>query len=187
MTSFDPFPVLTTPRLTLRAIAPSDVERIFRIQSDPEVVRYAGRGPDGSLADSERRIATVMTGVRENTSIRWGITLKEGGELVGTGGFWRWNKPHRSAEIGYELLPAFWNRGIMTEALRAVIRFGFASMELHRVEAQIDPDNRASARVLERLGFALEGRQRQNWYYDGRYTDTALYGLLRGELADAPT
>ncbi|AGP42249.1 GNAT family N-acetyltransferase [Sorangium cellulosum] len=185
MASFDPFPVLTTPRLTLRSIAPSDAERIFRIQSDPEVVRYFGRAPDGSLADAERRIATIMAGVQENTSIRWGITLKESGELVGTGGFWRWNKPHRWAEIGYDLLPAFWNRGIMTEALRALIRFGFASMELHRVEAQIDPENRASARVLERLGFALEGRQRQNWYYDGRYTDTAVYGLLRGELADA--
>ncbi|XXX76987.1 GNAT family N-acetyltransferase [Sorangium sp. So ce134] len=187
MASFDPFPVLATPRLTLRSIEPGDVERIFRIQSDPEVVRYSGRGPDGSLAAAERRIETILAGVREYTSIRWGITLKESGELVGTGGFWRWNKPHRWAEIGYELLPEFWNRGIMTEALRAVIRFGFESMELHRVEAQIDPDNRASARVLERLGFALEGRHRQNWYYDERFTDTEVYGLLRGELAAAAT
>lgn len=183
MASFDPFPVLTTPRLTLRSIEPSDVERIFRIQSDPEVTRYFGRGPDGSIADSERRIATLLAGVRENTSIRWGITLEESGELVGTGGFWRWNKPHRWAEIGYELLPALWNRGIMTEALRAVLRFGFESMDLHRVEAHIDPENRASARVLERLGFVLEGQHRQNWYYGGRFTDTAVYGLLRDEAA----
>ncbi|WP_437967619.1 GNAT family protein [Sorangium sp. So ce260] len=187
MASFDPFPVLTTPRLRLRSIEPGDVERIFRIQSDPEVTRYFGRGPDASIADSERRIATIIAGVREHTSIRWGITLEESGELVGTGGFWRWNKPHRWAEIGYELLPAFWNRGIMTEALRAVLRFGFASMDLHRVEAQIDPENRASARVLERLGFAREGLLRQNWYHDGRYTDTAVYGLLRDDLEAAAT
>ncbi|WP_437306723.1 GNAT family N-acetyltransferase [Sorangium sp. So ce388] len=187
MASFDPFPVLMTPRLRLRALEPGDAERVFRIQSDPEVVRYAGRGPDRSLADSEQRIAVVIAGVRENTSIRWGITLAESGELIGSGGFWRWNKPHRWAEIGYELLPAHWNRGIMTEALRAILRFGFESMDLHRVEAQLDPENRASARVVERLGFTREGQHRQNWYYDGRYTDTAVYGLLRGELGAAAT
>ncbi|MGK4009172.1 GNAT family protein [Sorangium sp. So ce1036] len=182
MVSFDPFPVLSTPRLRLRAIEPGDAERILRIQSDPEVTRYFGRAPFSALAEAEQRIAVVLEGVRENTSIRWGITLKESHELLGTAGFWRWNKPHRWAEIGFELLPAFWNRGIMTEALRAMLSFGFDVMGLHRVEAQLDPENRACMRVLERLGFAREGLLRQNWWYDGKCTDTAVYGLLR----DAP-
>ncbi|WP_433932401.1 GNAT family N-acetyltransferase [Sorangium cellulosum] len=187
MASFDPFPVLTTPRLRLRAMEPADVERLFRIRSDPQVTRYTGRAPDSSIADTEQNLAVVSAGIRENTSIYWGITLKEGGELIGNGGFWRWNKPHRWAEIGYGLLPAFWGQGIMTEALRAMLPFGFASMDLHRVEAQLDPENRASARVLERLGFTREGQHRQNWYYDERFTDTAVYGLLRGEFHAAAT
>ncbi|WP_438026242.1 GNAT family N-acetyltransferase [Sorangium sp. So ce233] len=185
MVSFDPFPVLTTPRLRLRALEPGDAERLFRIRSDPEVTRYVGRAPDSSLADSEQHIAVVSAGIRENTAIWWGITLEESGDLIGYGGFLRWNKPHRWAEIGYGLEPASWGRGIMTEALRAMLPFGFASMDLHRVEAQLDPENRASARVLERLGFTREGQHRQNWYYDGQFTDTAVYGLLRGELQAA--
>ncbi|HTN84231.1 MAG TPA: GNAT family protein [Sorangium sp.] len=187
MASFDPFPVLTTPRLRLRALEPGDAERILRIQSDPEVNRYLGRAPFSSLAEAEQRIDVITAGIREHTSINWGITLQESGELVGDACFWRWNKPHRWAEIGYDLLPAFWKRGIMTEALRAILRFGFESMDLHRVEAQLTPENHASARVLERLGFTREGQHRQNWYYDGRYTDTAVYGLLRDELGDAAT
>ncbi|WP_437874690.1 GNAT family N-acetyltransferase [Sorangium sp. So ce513] len=179
MVSFEPFPVLMTPRLRLRAIEPADAASILRIHSDPEVTRYFGRAPDVSLADAEQRIALVLAGIREVTSIRWGITLHESGELIGTTGFWHWHKPHHWAEIGYELLPALWNRGIMTEALRAMLPFGFDVMGLHRVEAHVDPENRASIRVLERLGFARDGLLRENWYYDGRYTDTAIYGLLR--------
>ncbi|AUX45001.1 GNAT family acetyltransferase [Sorangium cellulosum] len=183
--SFDPFPVLETQRLRLRAITSGDAESIFRIQSDPEVTRYFGRPGDGALADSERRVAEIEKGVRENTSIRWGVTLRDGGEIIGSVGFWRWNKPHRWAEVGYDLLPAFWNQGIMSEAVRAVVSFGFASMDLHRVEAQLDPENRASARLLERLGFARDGLLRENWYYEGKFTDTAVYGLLRRDAAGA--
>ncbi|WP_437734139.1 GNAT family N-acetyltransferase [Sorangium sp. So ce1335] len=182
MALFDPFPVLTTPRLRLRALGPGDAERVFRLRSDPEVTRYLGRAPDSSLADAEQHLAVIREGIRTDAAIYWGITRKESGELVGTGGFWRWNKPHRWAEIGYGLLPELWGQGIMTEALGAMLPFGFESMDLHRVEAQLDPENRASARLLERLGFAREGQQRQNWYHEGRFTDTAVYGLLRGEL-----
>ncbi|MGK3998010.1 GNAT family N-acetyltransferase [Sorangium sp. So ce1024] len=185
--AFDPFPVLTTPRLRLRALDPGDAERVFRLRSDPDVMRYIGRAPDGSVAATEQHLAAILESIREGASIGWGITLKDSGELIGTGGFVRWNKPHRWAEIGYAILPAFWGQGIMTEALRAMLPFGFASMDLHRVEAQLDPENRASARVLERLGFVREGQHRQNWCYEGQFTDTAVYGLLRGELKPAAT
>lgn len=183
MVSFDPFPVLSTPRLRLRALEPGDAERVFRIQSDPEVTRYFGRAPYSTLAEAEQRIATVLEGIRENTSICWGITLKENDEHLGTAGFWRWNKLHRWAELGFELLPAFWNQGIMTETLRAVLAFAFDRMDLHRVEARLDPDNRACKRVLERLGFTREGLLRQNWWHEGKCTDTAVYGLLRNDPA----
>lgn len=183
MTCFEPFPVLTTARLRLREIVPEDAEAMFRLRSDPEVMRYFGSAPDRSIEETEQRIDRIATGVREGTAIRWGLTLREGGALVGIAGYWRWEKHHRLAEIGYELTPACWGQGLMTEAVRPILRFGFERMELHRVEARLDPQNRASGRVLERLGFRQEGLLRESWLYEGRFTDTAIYGLLDRDLA----
>jgi ribosomal-protein-alanine N-acetyltransferase len=182
MMSFDPFPTLETPRLVLRQIVAEDLPVMFRIQSDREVVRYFGRPADASPEDTQKRLELILTGVRECSSIRWALTPRDSGELVGSGGFWRWDKAHRWAEIGYELLPSHWGKGLMPEALVAMIRFGFERMELHRVEANIDPANVASRRVLEKLRFVCEGVKRENWYYEGQYTDTAHYGLLRRDF-----
>jgi ribosomal-protein-alanine N-acetyltransferase len=176
--TFTPFPSLETPRLVLRELVPADVEAVFRMQSDPEVTRYFGRDPDRTPADTEKRLTLVFDGVRDVTAIRWGITFRGSSELLGTVGFWRWNKPHQWAETGYELAAAHWGKGVMTEALGAALGFAFGVMELHRVEAQLDPANRGSSRVLEKLGFAREALLRENWFYDGKFTDTAIYGLL---------
>ena len=184
MISFDPFPVLETPRLVLRQIVDADAEALFRISSDPEVMRYYGRAPEQSIDETMQRIEKITASIREFTSIRWALTLRESGELIGGAGFWRWNKQHFLAEIGYELLPAHWGRGLMTEALRPIFRFGFEAMELHRVEANIHPANRASARVLERLGFVQEGLLREAFCQDGLFTDNAVYGLLQRDFVD---
>jgi len=182
MVSFDPFPTLETPRLVLRQIFPEDLPAMFRIQSDPEVARYFGRPADTTPEETQKRLECIITGVRECTSIRWALTPRDSGELVGSGGFWRWDKAHRWAEIGYELLPSHRGKGLMPEALAAMIRFGFERMELHRVEANIDPGNVASRRVLEKLGFVCEGVKRENWFHEGKFTDTPHYGLLRADF-----
>jgi [ribosomal protein S5]-alanine N-acetyltransferase len=181
MAPFNPFPLLETPRITLRQLTYDDLDVTFRILADPEVVRYMGRAPYGSMEEARDRINKVVTGVEAGSTIRWGFVLRESGELIGSGGFHRWNAEHRWAEIGYELAPAHWGKGLVPEALTSMIRFGFDRMELHRVEANIDPANSASRRVLEKLGFVREGLQRENWFYNGKYTDTGHYGLL---LAD---
>jgi ribosomal-protein-alanine N-acetyltransferase len=175
---FYPFPTLETARLMLREPAPADAELIFRIQSDLRVNQYLGRPPDQTVAESAARVTDMIEGLRAGTSIRWIVALRDGGEAVGSGGFWRWNEPHRWAEIGYDLLPHHWGRGIMTEAVRAILRFGFTSMGLHRVEANAEPDNAASVRVLEKVGFVREGLLRENWFHEGRYTHSAIYGIL---------
>lgn len=184
MSLFDPFPVLETPRLQLRALVPDDFGVIYRLQTDPQVTRYFGRAPM-TPEQVKERIDGVITGVREGAAVRWGLVLRESGELLGTAGFWRWSKDHRFAEVGYEIVPEQWGKGIMTEALRAAIRYGFEVMELHRVEANLDPENAASRRVLEKLGFVREGLFRENWYYNGQFTDTASYGLLRRDFEAA--
>jgi [ribosomal protein S5]-alanine N-acetyltransferase len=182
MISFDPFPVLETPRLVLRELVPSDADAVFRMQSDPEVTRYFGRDPDADMEQTFRRLQLVFDSIREHTGIRWGLTLRGDSTLMGTVGFWRWNKPHFCAEIGYELGPAYWNKGYMTEAISAALRFGFDHMELHRVEANIDPDNKGSRRVVEKLGFTQDALMRQNWYYAGRFIDSAIYSILKHEF-----
>lgn len=183
MISFDPFPILETPRLILRQLERSDAEAIFRNHSDPEVVRYLGRNPDTAIEVSIHRLQLCLDAVRDQTGIRWGIVRREDPTvLMGTVGFWKWNKPCFNAEIGYEIGPAYWNKGYMTEAIRASLRYGFDHMELHRVEANIDPDNKGSRRAAEKAGFTLEATLRQNWFYAGRFTDSVIYGILKHEF-----
>lgn len=185
MHSFDPFPVLETPRLILRQLLPADVDIILRNSSEPEVNRYLGRDLETSLESAQKRLQIVFDSIREHSGIRWGIQRRDDSELMGTVGFWKWNKQHYYAEIGYEIGPAFWNKGYMTEAIRAALRFGFEHMELHRVEANIDPDNRGSRRVAEKAGFRLEAMLRENWFYAGQFTSSAIYGILKREFEES--
>jgi len=185
--SFDPFPTLETPRLVLREIVPSDVDVIFRNQSDPAVIRYIGRAPHASIAESQALLERLFEGQRAGTDVRWGLVLRETSEFAGTCGFWKWNKQHQCAELGYEIAPSFWGKGLMVEALRPILHYGFTVMGLHRVEANIDPDNHASRRVVEKLGFQQEALLRENWFYDGKYLSSLIFGLLAHEFEAAST
>jgi len=181
--AFASFPVLETERLVLRAPVLADAPAIFRIMSDPRVMRYFGAPPMTSLEAAEQRIAGLAADFAALRGIRWAIVPRAGGELIGTCGFWRLIKEHARAEIGYELDPAHWGQGLMPEAVGAALDFGFGPMGLHSVEAQIDPANASSRRVLEKLGFVQEGYFRES-YYDpnaGRFTDTAVFSLLRSD------
>lgn len=184
MTLFDPFPTLDTPRLLLRALTQDDFDTLLRIQTDPRVIRYFGRAAL-TREQMQERMKLIFDGIRDGTSVRWGLELRETGALVGTCGFWRWNKEHHFAEVGYELTPEAWGRGLMPEALRTLCRYAFEKMGLHRVEATVDPENAASIRTLEKVGFVREALLRENWFFDGRYTDSGIYGLLASDLLRA--
>jgi ribosomal-protein-alanine N-acetyltransferase len=179
--AFATFPVLQTERLVLRAAAPADVDAMFRIMSDPQVVRYFGTPPMQTPEQAAERIARLEESFAEQSGIRWAITRRGSDELIGTCGFWRLLKPHFRAEIGYELAPETWGQGIMAEAVGAALAFGFTTMGLHSVEANIHPDNAASRRVLEKLGFVQEGYFRESYYEprEERFTDSAVFSLLR--------
>jgi ribosomal-protein-alanine N-acetyltransferase len=180
-TAFATFPVLETERLTLRAPVPDDAADVFRIMSDPRVIRYFGSAPMQSSAEADQRVAAFTAAFQEQEGIRWAITLRENGQFVGTCGFWRLIKAHFRAEIGYELAPEQWGQGIMPEALHAALSFGFTTMGLHSVEAHIHPANIGSQRVLEKLGFVQEGYFRENFYEPAEnvFTDTAVFSLLK--------
>jgi [ribosomal protein S5]-alanine N-acetyltransferase len=178
--AFESFPTLETERLVLRAPRAEDAPDIFRIMSDERVVRYFGTPPMRSPEQALRRVESFQSDFAAHLGVRWAITMRDEGRLIGTLGFWRLVKEHLRAEIGYELAPERWGQGIMPEALEAVLQFGFTAMGLHSVEAQIEPPNAGSRRVLEKLGFVQEGYFRENYYHpeEGRFSDTAVFSLL---------
>ena len=108
----------------------------------------------------------------------WGITLKESDTVIGTICYWRMQKEHYRAEIGYALHPAQQGKGMMDEALKAVLQYGFETMQLHSVEANVNPANEASRKLLERNGFVKEAHFRENYYYNGQFLDSVIYSLI---------
>jgi len=180
-TAFATFPILETERLLLRVVRPDDATDIFRIMSDPRVMRYFGVLPMSTQAEAVQRINAIQTAFQEQAGIRWAITHRERGHFMGTCGYWRLIKPHFRAEIGYELAAEWWRQGVMPEAIGAVLAFGFTTMGLHSVEAQIHPANAGSRRVLEKVGFVQEGYFHENFYdpVEQRFTDTVVFSLLR--------
>lgn len=184
-TAFAVFPVLHTERLILRNPQASDADAIFRIMSDPQVIRYFGRAPMTEPDQGLRRVEGFHADFAECKGIRWAITSRVDGRYLGSCGFWRLITEHARAEIGYELAPECWGRGLMPEALAAALSFGFQSMGLHSVEAQIAPENLGSRRVLEKLGFVQEAYFRENYYEpaEERFTDTAVFSLLKADWA----
>ena len=180
----DPFegleqlPTLSTSRLVLRAITEADSSALFEIFSDSDVMRYWSRPPMTSREQARALAIEIQAHWLTRTLFQWGIAERAGGALVGTCTLYRWDRAHARAEIGYALRKDRWGRGLASEAVAAVLDFAFGRMGLHRVGADTDPRNVASARLLERLGFKLEGHQRETYRHLDEWADSALWGLL---------
>jgi ribosomal-protein-alanine N-acetyltransferase len=183
---FDVFPRIESPRLELRRITQDDAGALFAIFSDEAVMRYWGAPPYASIDEARALIDRIEAAYRDENGIEWGIVEKGGGgQLIGKCCFHKLYKPHFRAEIGYALAPSRWGTGAMGEALRAMIAYGFEQMDLHSVEAQVDPENARSIAILERLGFRQEGHLRENFFSGGRFSDTLIFSLLK-PTAGAP-
>ncbi|MEW6467540.1 MAG: GNAT family N-acetyltransferase [Bacteroidota bacterium] len=175
---FSPFPKLSTPRLLLRRIRPGDAPELFFLRSDPAVLRYINRSPDPSAGHTRVFIRKLHQLEKDKSGLNWAITLRGEKKLIGNICLWNIKKEHYRAEIGYVLHPAYQGKGIMDEAVKAVIRAGFKRFGLHSLEAHVNPLNKASIRLLKRNGFAREGYFRQNFFYEGKFLDSAVYSLL---------
>ncbi|MFC7433406.1 GNAT family N-acetyltransferase [Hydrogenophaga bisanensis] len=174
------FPELQTQNLVLREIADADAEDLLRIHGDAEHMKWFGSDP---LTDIEAAITLVHTFAKWRqepaSGTRWGIQLKRAPGLIGTCGLFRWNPRWRTCVIGYEISRLHQGRGYMTEALAAVLGWGFAEMALNRVEAQVHPDNRPSLALLGKFGFVEEGLLREAGYWAGLHHDLMLHSLLK--------
>lgn len=177
---FQTFPQLETDRLILRRMQAADAQAIFRILSDEEVTQYYDEAAFTALSQANEQIEAWETGYNHRRCIRWGVALKEDGVVIGSCGFYGTHSWHMRGSIGYELARPFWRQGIMSEALKAILALGFREMDLNRIDAVVMPENTASIRLLEKLGFCNEGmlREYENWGSKG-FVDLCMLSLLK--------
>jgi [ribosomal protein S5]-alanine N-acetyltransferase len=175
------FPVLETERLVLRQLEGGDAPAIFGIRSDPETMRYMETPPMADVSEAEVSLASVVEGFAAGDSLKWAVTLRGQGELIGMCALFRIQAESRRAEIGYYLARPHWGHGYNHEALTRIVEYAFNDLDLNRIEADLDPRNLASAKAVRRLGFVDEGLLRERWIVAGEVSDSLLVGLLRSD------
>lgn len=154
----NPFPEIKTERLILRRVDESDDEVVLFLRSDKTVNKYIQR-PESQMtktkAEALQFIKRINDEIENNISITWGITLKGNPNLIGTICLWNFSKDKKNAEVGYGLKPLFYKKGIMNEALKNILAFGFDELSIHKIEAFTHKENESSKNLLKRNGFIL--------------------------------
>lgn len=176
-----PTPTLHTDRLRLRPFADRDADAIFALQSNARVLRYWDAPPWTQRSQADAFLAACRKMAEDGTGARFAIETRADNAFVGWCSLFRWNPVYRSLGIGYCLDEPVWGQGYATETVRAMLQWAYATLDLNRVEAELDTRNAASARVLEKLGFVREGLKREDCIVSGEVSDTWIYGLLKRE------
>ena len=177
----DKLPTLTSQRVVLRWLEHRDVPALFEIFSDRQAMRYWSSAPWTDKAEAVEMVESIRRCFAEGSLYQWGVALRSDDTIIGTCTLAHIDARNRRAEIGFILRSDHWRRGYMSEATRTLLRFAFQVLELHRLEADVDPRNEASIRLLERLEFRREGYLRERWLVGREINDTLFYGLLRRE------
>lgn len=177
---------IETPRLILRPFTPEDADSWFAIMRDPLVMQYWGHGPWLDISQAREAIADDIEAMETGEYLKLAICEKSQAKCLGMCIFFHHHYGSQRGAIGYCLAPEAQGRGYMTEALRYFFTFLHQRMSLRRLEADIHPDNLASARVLERLGFQREGLMKERWCVDGVISDSVLFGLLLNKPSWSP-
>jgi ribosomal-protein-alanine N-acetyltransferase len=183
---FRNFPVLETERLILRKIELKDAKDIQAIRSNPQVMTFMDSHAHETVEDSENFIAEGLEIFGSKKGLFWGLVEKASGKFIGDFAFWKIDRKNCRAEIGYTLRPEFWGKGYMKEAMSRILDFGFRKLNLHSIEANINPKNVNSRGLLLKMGFRKEAYFRENFYYDGKFLDSEIYSLLERDLKNRP-
>ena len=178
--AFQTFPQLETKRLLLRRMHSNDASALFKVLADDEVTEFYDDDAFTDISQASDQIEAWENCFKNKDCIRWGITRKDEGYIIGSCGYYGFHTWYRRASIGYEIARNNWRQGIMTEALSAIIDYGFGEMELNRLEAVVMPENTASIEMLEKLGFRKEGllEEYEKWGSKG-FVDLCMFAMLR--------
>ena len=174
-------PVIDTPRLTLRRMLKRDSADMYEYASDPEVSAYLLWQPHESEAFTRRYLSYLQSRYRAGDFHDWAVVLRDEDKMIGTCGFTSFRLDSNSVEIGYVLNRRYWGQGIAPEAVRAILRFGFIELRLHRIEAHYMEGNDRSRRVMEKVGMTYEGAFRESLFVKGRYITVGVCSILYEE------
>jgi ribosomal-protein-alanine N-acetyltransferase len=172
---------IETPRLILRALKADDRGAVYAYASDAEVTRYTVFERHASMRTTDEWLGSVLDSYRAGQLGPWAIEMRAHGRVIGTCGFHVVDELHRRGDIGYALAREYWGHGYATEAVRAMIEFGFEHLNLNRIEARAVPANVASTRVMQKAGMKYEGILSESGFFKGAYQDVALYSILRSD------
>lgn len=178
-------PTLEGEKIELKPFIIEDAVEFFNLRSNTDFVKYLGMDPYQSIDQAEHLINEGFKSFAAQQAINWKICEKGKNELIGYVGLWRIIVPHYRAEIGFGLSHKYRGQGIAQEAIQLCCSFGFKSMNIHSICANLDPANIPSQKSLEKIGFKNEGIQRESFYYDGMFYDSLYLGLLEKDLIDA--
>lgn len=179
---FNEFPTLTTNRLLLRNFYITDASDLFLLRSNDDVMNYFDRPKLESIVEAQELIESVFESFKNKSGINWAIVERGTNSFMGTVGFWRMIPEHCRAEVGYAIMPDYWGKGYMTEALKAVVDFGFKELHIHSIEANCNPANTGSIKLLEKIGFKKEAYFRENYLFNNEFLDSVIYSLLEKDL-----
>ncbi len=178
------FEIIETLRLILKGLSPEGMRYIFENHSKEEIKRMLGHHSEEDYQKEEYKHKNGYSCY--NRSFRlFLLTDKTSGAVIGRCGIHNWNADHRRAEIGYSMTDERYKRiGLMTEAVGAILEYGFHQMDLHRIEALVGPRNIPSQRIMEKFHFIKEGVLREHYYTDEQFEDSVVFSKLRQEYID---
>lgn len=172
------FPNLKTSRLELRQITEADLENIFNGLSNPEVIRHYGVSYK-TLDETWEQLEWYAELERTHSGIWWAIILAETKKFCGAIGYNNLSREHKKAELGFWLLPEYWGRGYVQEALEPVLEYAFQKINLHRIEAFVETENISSQKTLQKCHFQQEGILRDSEIKNGRFINVAIFSRLK--------
>lgn len=172
---------IETARLLLRPLAVTDAPGMFEVYSDEQTMTYWSDPPISTVGEAAKMIRADLDLVSKDAAAFWAVTLRETGEVIGKVTLMHYSAQNQRAEIGYILNRRHWRKGLMCEALTAVLGFAFGALDLNRIEADTDVDNTASLALLEKLGFRREGLFRERWRVYSEWKDSVMLGLLKSD------
>ena len=178
---FSEFPILESERLRFRQLTILDASNIQTIRSDERVMEFMDSDRHSTLDKSLDFIKNSNSIHENHEGLFWAIIEKKSNKFVGDFSFWKINKKNSRAEIGYSLNSNYWGKGYMSESMQTMINFGFEKLNIHSFEANINPLNENSKKLLKRIGFKKEAYFRENYCYNEKFKDSEIYSLLKSD------
>ena len=179
---FNTFPNLQSKRLFFKELSTADVNDILELRSNKQTNQFMDRDLAQSIDDAVAHVEKVQLAFAEHSGISWALFEKTEMKFIGDIAIWKITRQNNRGEIGYALNPQYWGKGLMKEAIDVVTKFSFSQLQIHSIEANVNPKNLSSIKVLEKCNFKREAYFRQNYFYNGQYLDSVIYSLLEEDI-----